>query len=214
MKSDRERKLASFERNKAIKDRTRGRRRGLWLPVWSLKAVGYGVASILAYFLAFPQQLNEFLDQGLVLRKRVVSYWIEPAEWYGYYTNSPEGVVNTGDYGLTPGERLVIYIGADGTNLGVDAYFEAPSLCSLGLLYSQILMRGHFDLLSPSTINLQVFDVIGGMTVDLGAAKLRRNGVLLTVVGLPNRTGGELRLMRQSGADEPEFPSELTRCLP
>ena len=163
--SEKDRFLRNFERNKRRSRLQSQKKKRTWPRVRSFL---FGIAAIFGVTIAFPSQFNSFVEAIVSLKDKTVELWLVPERWHGVFHTSPEGYVDWVDMELSRGLDLYIQLQYVSSNFGFDGELVSRNLCGMGSPYTNVLLRGHQSLLSPSEMKIEVFDVIGGQMVVLG----------------------------------------------
>ncbi len=92
---------------------------------------------IISYVLELPERINNALSEYPVMRES----WLDATAWTGFYSSTPEGIVNIGELGFTDESDVVIFLEYSEHNHSIDGYMYTRLICERGHFYRNILLR-------------------------------------------------------------------------
>ena len=161
------------------------------------------VLSILSSSRALPAEVQKISQQFF-------NWYGDYASWKGYWTNFPEGFIDTEEMNLSKEDfRLNIDEVRDGFISGT---IETRGVCDKVPYFDQLLVDG--SILSSSRAEIEIFDYLDGHRRNFARLKLKRDDYIMTVIPLddPSRVfAKETRITR----DLPDFigsDGHMTLC--
>lgn len=174
--------------------------------------IGGVLGGLLLVLLNLPSQLNNFFVELPLLREDR----LKTQQWAGMYSSSPEGIVNIEDLDLSEESDVVLNLTYSEEIGGLDGYFYSECLIGRGLFYPKLLLNVIPQIFFPNRLKLEVFDIVGGKSLDIDNLTVVRDGPggIITVSSNGNLLDGTIRLAPDEHLTEEEldFSSALERA--
>jgi hypothetical protein len=156
------------------------------------------INTILANVRALPDEVHKTTYQ-------FTRWYFQDAQWNGYWTSKPEGVVDAADMNLSS-EPVALELAVE--NGVIDGTIATRQICEGIPLYDFVLLKGRVSL-TRSRAWVDAWDTFQGHSHNIARLTLQRDGAVMTVkprVGIVKYFPPQARVAANpSGRPEGEF---------
>ena len=127
-----------------------------------------------------PVVFNQFDAAVHALREK----WVNASQWTGVYSSFPEGVVNMEELNLSVDSDVIVFLEYSENEYRIDGYLHSDLFCEKGFSYRNVLLAGTPSIWTPNRLNIEVYEIVQGHTIELGAIRIFRDGLqgIITVI--------------------------------